>query len=68
VFCNKLDEEGKVVRSKVLAQGYITGIKGTNFTKDFVLVARLKVIVILLAFATYKNNIFFFQMDVKSFK
>nr|KYP59257.1 Retrovirus-related Pol polyprotein from transposon TNT 1-94 [Cajanus cajan] len=57
---------GKVLRNKarLVAQGY-NQQEGIGFTETFTLVARLKVIRIMLAFFTHKN-IKKFQMDVKS--
>ena len=66
IFCNKLDEDGKVVRNKarLVAKGY-SQQEGIDYTKTFALVARLEVICILLSFATY-SNMKLYQMDVKS--
>ena len=47
-----------------MAQGY-TQVEGIDFEETFAPVARLEVILITLAFASFKN-FKLFQMDVKS--
>ena len=66
VFRNKLNEEGKVVRTKarLVAQGY-NQQEGIDYDKAFAPVARLEAIKILLAYAAHKS-IKLFQMDVKN--
>jgi hypothetical protein len=66
VFRNKQDQDGIVVRNKVIlvAQGY-TQVEGLDFGETYALVARLNAIRILLAYAC-AHNIKFYQMDVKS--
>ena len=61
-----LDESDNVVRNKarLVAQGY-TQIEGIEFEETFTLIVRLKAIRNTLAFASFKDFIFF-QMDVKS--
>ena len=64
VFRNKMDENGIIVRSKAIlvAQGY-NQQEGIDYEETPV--AKLEVIIMLLAFACYKNFILY-QMDVKS--
>ena len=66
VFKNKQDQAGIVVRNKVrlVAQGY-TQVQGLDFGETYALVARLKAIRILLAYAC-AHNIKLYQIDVKS--
>ncbi|GKA99428.1 retrovirus-related pol polyprotein from transposon TNT 1-94 [Tanacetum coccineum] len=66
VFRNKRDETGIVIKNKarLVAQGY-NHQKGIDYDDTFASVARLEVIIIFLAFATYMNFIVY-QMDVKS--
>ena len=66
VFINKLDEQGKVVTSKLrsVAQCY-NQQEGICFIETFAPVAGLEVIRIMLTFIAHKN-INLFQMDVKS--
>ncbi|GJS28287.1 retrovirus-related pol polyprotein from transposon TNT 1-94 [Tanacetum coccineum] len=66
VFRNKRDETGIVIKNKarLVAQGY-NQQEGIDYDETFALVARLEVIRIFLAFATYMNFTFY-QMDVKS--
>jgi hypothetical protein len=66
VFKNKQREDGEVVRNKahLVAQGF-SQVEGLDFGETFALVARLKVIRILLAFATSKE-FKLYQMNVKS--
>ena len=61
-----MDESGNVVRNKarLVAQGF-TQIEGIDFEETFAPVARLEVIRMTLAFASYKD-FKLFQMDVKS--
>jgi hypothetical protein len=51
-------------RARLVAQGY-SQVEGQDFRKTFAPVARLKVIMILLAFATSKG-FKLYEMDVKS--
>ncbi|GKA30960.1 retrovirus-related pol polyprotein from transposon TNT 1-94 [Tanacetum coccineum] len=66
VFRNKKDELGIVTRNKarLVAQGY-SQEEGIDYDETFAPVARMEVIRIFLAFATY-INFKVFQMDVKS--
>jgi hypothetical protein len=66
VFKNKQGEDGEVVRNKarIIAQAF-SQVEGLDFGGTFAPVARLKVIMILLAFATSKG-FKLYQMDVKS--
>jgi hypothetical protein len=66
VYRNKQDQDGIVVRNKarLVAQGY-TQVEGLNFRETYALVARLKAIRILLAYAC-AHNIKLYQIDVKS--
>ena len=61
-----MDKSGNIVRNKdrLVVQDY-TQIKGINFEETFAPVARVEVIQITLAFASYKD-FKLFQMDVKS--
>ncbi|GJY96288.1 retrovirus-related pol polyprotein from transposon TNT 1-94 [Tanacetum coccineum] len=63
---NKRDETRIVIKNKarLVAQGY-NQQEGIDYDETFALVARLEVIRIFLAFATYMNFTFY-QMDVKS--
>ena len=66
VFTNKLDESDNVVRNKtrLASQGY-NQIDGIDFEEISAPVAWLETILMILAFASFKNfNLF--QMDVKS--
>ena len=56
VFRNKQDQDGIVIRNKarLVAQDY-TQVKGLDFRETYVLVARLEVIRILLAYACAHN-------------
>ena len=65
-FCNKLDENGIVVRNKarLVAQGY-SQEEGIDFEETFAPVARLETIHMLLAFSCFMN-FKLYQMDVKS--
>jgi hypothetical protein len=66
VFKNKQEEDGEVVRNKarLATQGY-SQVEGLEFRETFALIARLKVIRILLAFVTSKR-FKLYQMDMKS--
>ena len=66
VFCNKLDEEGNVVRNKarLVAQGY-NQQEGIDFDETYAPVARLESNRMFLAYACFKN-FKLYQMDVKS--
>ncbi|GJW16879.1 retrovirus-related pol polyprotein from transposon TNT 1-94 [Tanacetum coccineum] len=66
VFRNKKDKDGIVTKNKarLVAQGY-SQEEGIDYDETFAPVARMEVIRIFLAFATYMNFIVF-QMDVKS--
>ena len=66
VFRHKLDENGKVTRSKarLVCKGYAQ-IEGADFEKTFALVARMEAIRMILAYACSKR-IKVYQMDVKS--
>ena len=65
-YRNKLDEYGTVVRNKarLVAKGY-NQEEGIDYEETYALVARLESIIMLCAFACYKN-INLYQMDVKS--
>jgi hypothetical protein len=56
VFKNKHGEDSEVVRNKarLVAQGY-SQVEGQDFGETFAPVARLEVIIILLAFAASKG-------------
>ncbi|GJV42407.1 putative ribonuclease H-like domain-containing protein [Tanacetum coccineum] len=66
VYRNKKDERGIVVRNKarLVAQGYKQE-KGIDYDEVFAPVARVKAIMIFLAFASFMNFLVY-QMDVKS--
>ena len=66
VFRNKMDENGIIVRNKerLVAQGY-NQEEGIDYEETFVPVVRLEAIRMLLAFACFKDFVFY-QMDVKS--
>jgi hypothetical protein len=66
VFCNKQDEHGVVTRNKarLVAKGY-SQVEGLDFNETYAPVARLELIRILLAYATY-HGFKLYQMDVKS--
>jgi len=66
VFCNKLDENGKVVRNKsrLVAKRYLQQ-EGIDYKETYAPVAHLKAIRILLSFAAY-SNMKLYQMDVKN--
>ncbi|GJT69689.1 retrotransposon protein, putative, ty1-copia subclass [Tanacetum coccineum] len=66
VFRNKKDERGIVIKNKarLVAQGY-TQEEGIDYYEVFSLVARIKAIRLLLAYASFKDFVVY-QMDVKS--
>jgi len=66
VFKNKLNEDGKVTRNKarLVCKGH-SQVEGIDFEENFNLVARMEVIIILLAYE-FSKRIKAFQMDVKS--
>ncbi|GKE00604.1 retrovirus-related pol polyprotein from transposon TNT 1-94, partial [Tanacetum coccineum] len=63
---NKKDERGIVIRNKarLVAQGY-TQEEGIDYDEVFSLVARIKVIRLFLAYASFKEFMVY-QMDVKN--
>jgi hypothetical protein len=65
-FQNKEGDDGEIVRNKarLVAQGF-SQVEGLDFEKTFALVAHLKTIRILLAFAASKR-FKLYQMDMKS--
>ncbi|GKF59010.1 putative ribonuclease H-like domain-containing protein, partial [Tanacetum coccineum] len=66
VFRNKKDERGIVIKNKarLAAQGY-TQEEGINYDEFFAPVARIKVIRLFLAYASFKDCVVY-QMDIKS--
>jgi hypothetical protein len=66
VFRNKKDEHGVVTRNKarLVAKGY-SQVKGLDFDETYAPIARLELVRILLAYATY-HGFKLYQMDVKS--
>ncbi|GJS54493.1 retrovirus-related pol polyprotein from transposon TNT 1-94 [Tanacetum coccineum] len=66
VFKNKKDERGIVIRNKarLVAQGY-TQEEGIDYDEVFASVARIEVIRLFLAYASFKDFVVY-QMDVKS--
>jgi hypothetical protein len=66
VFSKTSRGVGEVLRNKsrIVAQGF-SQVEGLDFGETFALVARLRAIRILLAFATSKG-LKLFQMDLKS--
>nr|GFC60661.1 putative ribonuclease H-like domain-containing protein [Tanacetum cinerariifolium] len=66
VFRNKLDKRGIVIRNKarLVAQGH-THEDGIDYDEVFAPVARIEVIRLFLAYASFKDFIVY-QMDVKS--
>jgi len=66
VFRNKLDGNGKVVRNKarLVAKGY-SQWEGIDYKENYVPIARLEAICILLSFATF-SNMKLYQLDVKN--
>jgi hypothetical protein len=66
IFKNKLNEQGQVVRNKViLVYKGCAQIEGLDFDETFAPVARLEAIRIFLAYACHKR-FKVYQMDVKS--
>lgn len=65
VFINKFDKECDNVRNKarLIVKGYFQQ-EGTDYDETFASVARLEVVRIFLAYATYKN-FGVYQMDIK---
>ncbi|GKA14038.1 putative ribonuclease H-like domain-containing protein [Tanacetum coccineum] len=65
-FKNKKDERGIVIKNKarLVAQGY-TQEEGIDYDEVFAPVARIKVIRLFLAYASFKDFMVY-QMDVKS--
>ncbi|GKD53917.1 retrovirus-related pol polyprotein from transposon TNT 1-94, partial [Tanacetum coccineum] len=65
-FRNKKKEKGIMIRNKVrlVAQGY-TQEEGIDYDEVFALVARIEVIRLFLAYASFKDFVVY-QMDVKS--
>ncbi|GKA13914.1 putative ribonuclease H-like domain-containing protein, partial [Tanacetum coccineum] len=66
VYKNKKYERGIVVRNKarLIAEGYIQE-EGIDYDEVFALVARIEVIRLFLAYASFKDFVVY-QMDVKS--
>ncbi|GJW06641.1 putative ribonuclease H-like domain-containing protein [Tanacetum coccineum] len=66
VFRNKKDERGIVIKNKarLVAQGY-TQEEGIDYDEVFAPVARIEVIRLFLAYASFKDFVVY-QMDVKS--
>ena len=66
MFRNKQYDKGVVVRNKarLVAKGF-SQVEGLDFGETFALVARLKAIRILLAYASHRE-MKLYQMDVKS--
>jgi hypothetical protein len=66
IFRNKQDEQGVVTRNKarLVVKGY-SQVEGFDFNETFALVATLKLIRMLLAYAT-RHGFKLYQMDVKS--
>jgi hypothetical protein len=66
VFHNKQDEHGVVTRNKarLVAKGY-SQVECFDFDEPYAPIARLELIRILLAYATY-HGFKLYQMDVKS--
>ena len=66
VFKNKVNEDGKVSKNKAIlvCKGYAQ-VEGIDFEETFAPVARLEVIRMFIAFASYKR-LKIYQMDVKS--
>ena len=56
IYRNKMDENGKVIRSKarLVCQGYAQ-MEGIDFDETFYPVVRMELILIFLAFSCYKN-------------
>ncbi|GKB40729.1 retrovirus-related pol polyprotein from transposon TNT 1-94 [Tanacetum coccineum] len=66
VYRNKKDERGIVIKNKarLVAQGYIQE-EGIDYDEVFAPVARIEVIRLFLAYASFKDFVVY-QMDVKS--
>ncbi|GJY82717.1 putative ribonuclease H-like domain-containing protein, partial [Tanacetum coccineum] len=66
VYRNKKDERGIVIKNKarLVTQGY-TQEEGIDYDEVFSLVARIEVIRLFLAYASFKDFVVY-QMDVKS--
>jgi hypothetical protein len=66
IFRNKQDEQGVVTRNKaqLVVKGY-SQVEGFDFNETFAPVATLKLIRMLLAYAT-RHGFKLYQMDVKS--
>ncbi|GJR65673.1 putative reverse transcriptase domain-containing protein [Tanacetum coccineum] len=66
VYRNKKDERGIVIRNKarLVAQGY-TQEEGIDYDELFASIARIEVIRLFLAYASFKDFVVY-QMDVKS--
>ncbi|GJS99633.1 putative ribonuclease H-like domain-containing protein [Tanacetum coccineum] len=66
VYRNKKDERGIVIKNKAIlvAQGYIQE-EGIDYDEVFAPVARIEVIRLFLAYASFKDFVVY-QMDVKS--
>ncbi|GKA58581.1 putative ribonuclease H-like domain-containing protein, partial [Tanacetum coccineum] len=66
VYKNKKDERGIMIRNnaRLVAQGY-TQEEGIDYDEVFALVARIEVIRLFLAYASFKDFVVY-QMDVKS--
>ncbi|GJS08810.1 ribonuclease H-like domain-containing protein [Tanacetum coccineum] len=66
VYKNKKDERGIVIRNKarLVAQGY-TQQEGIDYDEVFTLIARIEVIRLFLAYASFKDFVVY-QIDVKS--
>ena len=54
VFRNKQDQDGIVIKARLVAQGY-TQVEGLDFGETYAPVARLEAIRILLAYACAHN-------------
>jgi hypothetical protein len=66
IFRNKQDEQGVVTRNKArLVVKRYSQVEGFDFNETFALVATLKLIRMLLAYAT-RHGFKLYQMDVKS--
>ena len=65
VFKNKLNENGKVIKTKerLVCKGYAQ-VEGIDFKETFEPIARIEAIGMFLAFSCYKN-FKVYQMDVK---
>ena len=67
IFCNKIDEEGNVIRNKahLMAQEGYSQMEVVDYDETCALVARIESIRILLALACHLK-FKFYQMDVKT--